>query len=259
MFAIERKSKIIDLVERAGTMKVAELSRILDVVPETIRRDLKELQQQGVLVKVHGGAALAAPRDSEYPVGVRELKYAAEKNALCHAAAQYLEDGDVIFIDNSSTLLCFLQHVDPALTLTVVTNSIRLLEITHTLPTNNITLICSGGIYNKTNRSLYGSASMTFVNNFVPTKSFVSCHGLSLTHGFTDGSLHESEFKRELMNMSLKRFFLVDHSKIGKIGPVKLSPIGDCNVLITDQPLEDAVRQQLQSQNQNLELVISGS
>lgn len=256
MLGAERKSKIIEMIEQEGSVKVQELSQRLNVVQETIRRDLKELESQGIVEKIHGGAILVNRKDQEYPVNVRELKYSHEKNILCHAAAQQLRDGDVIFVDNSSTLLSFLRHIRPDYNITVITNSITLLETADEISNDNITLICTGGIYNRSNKSLSGSISMTCVNHFIPTKAFVSCHGVSLTHGFTDGNLRESEFKSELLKVSAKHFYLVDHSKIGKIGSVRLAPLTDCDVLITDRSLDNDFQEQLIRANPNLNVII---
>jgi DeoR family fructose operon transcriptional repressor len=255
MLAVERKSLIIEYLEKNGKAEVIKLSKTLGVVPETIRRDLKELEARGLLQKTHGGAFINIGKEQEFPVTIREIKYSVEKDMLCARAAKFIEDGDMIFVDNSSTLVQIINHIDNAINVTLLTNSVMILEAVSKRAFNNLTVICSGGVFNKKNMSLSGSVSSYLSKLFFPTKAFISCHGLSLDHGFTDGRLQEAEFKLEMMEVSRKVFCLADHSKLGKVGPVKLCGLDDCDVLITDTKPDEDFISRMQKLDPDLELL----
>ncbi len=257
MLAFERKSRVIQYLEQNGKAGVTELATLLNVVPETIRRDLRELEKQGVLTRTHGGALLKNKKEADFPYEIRAMKNSLEKDRICRRAARFIEDGDLIFIDSSSTLLHLLKYIDRNSRLTILTNS---LEIIHTYANHsneNITMICTGGVFNKYNMSLSGAIASQYAANFFPNKAFVSCHGISPEYGFTDGNLHELGFKRDIINKTGKAFFLVDHTKFGKLGPIHLGDFNICDVIITDQAPPEDFRLQMMQSNPNLELIIA--
>lgn len=256
MLAYERKSRIIEYLEQNGRAEVNELSEMLGVVAETIRRDMRELEAQGVLKRTHGGAVAANHREKEYPVQVRVMKNAVEKDKLCQKAVDFINEGDLIFVDNSSTLVNLIKHLDDNMQLTILTNSIKILQEYTLYRKDNITMICTGGVFNKTNLSLSGALSDKFTREFFPNKAFISCHGVSVEYGFTDGNLHEVGFKREMINLAEKVYFLIDHTKFGKLGPIRLGGLDICDVLIADsEPSEDIMRQLKQSKP-DMEIVV---
>lgn len=256
MLAIERKNRLISYIETNGKAEVAELAKILNVVPETIRRDLKDLEAKGMLMRTHGGAVIGGRKELEYPVYVREMQFYAEKQEMCKKAAELIDDGDTIYVDNSSTLINLIRYIRPDLNVTLLTNSVGILNFAATLE-NNITIICSGGIFSKKNMSLSGSIAHHLNTEFFPNKAFISCHGISIEHGLTDGSLNEADFKRSMIKVSQKTFCVADHSKIGKVGPVKLVPIDNIDVLITDVEVSDSVYQQIKLSNPAIEILYS--
>lgn len=258
MLAYERKSRIIEYLEQNGRAEVTILSQLLGVVPETIRRDLRELETQGVLKRTHGGAVIEQPKEREYPVQVRVMKNAVEKDMLCRKAAEFVSEGDLIFIDNSSTLVNIIKHISDDMHLSILTNSIKVLQEYALYKKDNITMLCTGGVFSRSNLSLSGTLSDSFTREFFPNKAFVSCHGVSAEHGFTDGNLHEVAFRREVISLAEKVYFLVDHSKFGKLGPIKLGGLEICDVLITDKKPPAELEQQLKQSNPEMEIIVCG-
>ncbi len=256
MFAYERKSKIIDYLEQNGQAEVNILSELLGVVPETIRRDFRELEIQGILTRTHGGAVLANRKEKEYPVQVRVMKNRPEKDRICKQAARYVNDGDLIFIDNSSTLINFVKYIDDNVEVTILTNSINVLQEYAAQDKDNITVICTGGIFSKANMSLSGTIADKYKYDLFPNKAFVSCHGVSTEFGFTDGNFLEVGFKREMLKISNKVYFLLDHSKFGKLGPIHLGDINTCDVLLTDELPPEDFSKKLSQLNSKLEVIV---
>jgi DeoR family transcriptional regulator, fructose operon transcriptional repressor len=257
MLVLERKRKIIEYLEINHAAPVNGLAAELNVVPETIRRDLRELEKQGVLTRTHGGAVLNSHQETDYPVQVRVMKNSREKELICKYAAGYIEEGDLIFVDNSSTLIHLLKYIPDNISVTVLTNSIWVLQEYARLGKSNIVMICSGGVFNRKNMSLSGTVSGKNFAHFFPTKAFVSCHGLSSEQGFTDSNLLELDFKREIIKASGKVFFLLDHSKFGKLGPVRLGEINICDILITEKLPPDEFAARLYELHPDLEIVVS--
>ncbi|NLK87089.1 MAG: DeoR/GlpR transcriptional regulator [Clostridiaceae bacterium] len=256
MLAYERKSRIIEYLEQHGKAEVNTLSKMLGVVAETIRRDMRELEAQGVLKRTHGGAVAVNQKEREYPVQVRVMKNAVEKDRLCREAVGFINEGDMIFIDNSSTLVNLIKHLDDNMQLTILTNSIKVLQEYSMYRKENISMLCTGGVFNKANLSLSGAVSDKFTREFFPNKAFISCHGISDEYGFTDGNLHEVGLKREMISLAEKVYFLIDHTKFGKLGPIRLGGLEICDVLITDEkPSGDLIRQ-LKHSRPDMEIVV---
>jgi DeoR family fructose operon transcriptional repressor len=121
---------------------------------------------------------------------------------------------------------------------------------------DNITMLCTGGVFNKANLSLSGALSDKFTREFFPNKAFISCHGISEEYGFTDGNLHEVGFKREMIGLAEKVYFLIDRTKFGKLGPIRLGGLEICDVLITDAQLSSELTRQLKLSNPDIEIVV---
>lgn len=237
MYSIERISEILKLLEQNGRVEVNELSALFNSSRETIRRDLREMEVKGLLKRTHGGAVFnnsLSSTKSEFPVTVREIHRFKEKDAICKHAASYIKDGDIIFVDNSSTCLYLLQYIPANFQITLLTNSIKVLLRSMESDHDNLTSICLGGYFNGSNLSTYGSISQKNATDFYPNKSFMSCAGIHLPHQLTDSSLLEVDTKRLMIEHSQEVFILADYSKFERSGPVFLSNFSSVDYLLTD-------------------------
>ena len=108
MYSIERKTEIQRILENAGRTEVNSLAKMFETSKETIRRDLREMEEAGTLRRTHGGAVFVQQKlkiDDDFPVETRQIHHQKEKDAICAIAAGFIEMDDSIFIDNSSTCL----------------------------------------------------------------------------------------------------------------------------------------------------------
>jgi Transcriptional regulators of sugar metabolism len=236
MYKIERKSEIINILEQTGKVNVNELSERFSASRETIRRDLEEMEQDGVLKRTHGGAVFTNGNPSsvfELPVAVREIQRYSEKNEICKKAASLIQDGDNIFVDNSSTCLFLIRYIPPERNVTIITNSIKLLTESTAAVSPNHMVLCLGGILNAANHSLYGNTSLKNAAEFYPNKSFMSCTGVQSAR-LTDSSFLEVDIKRLMIERSNEVYVLADHSKFEKSGQVFLSDLSQITAVITD-------------------------
>ena len=237
MYTIERKAEIISLLEKNNKVDVNVLAEMFGASKETIRRDLRELAADGFVKRTHGGAVFTESSKGvqEYPLLVRGVQRFEEKNIICKRAAQYICDGDTIFIDNSSTTSNLLKYIDKSLRVTIVTNSIQLLIESASLKNNNLLMICLGGIFRSTNFSMYGSISQANAKSFYPDKAFVSCKGINPNTMLTDSSVYEVDTKRQMLSLSKEVYILADYTKFSEVGTVGLSDFASVKTIITDE------------------------
>ncbi|WP_291549978.1 DeoR/GlpR family DNA-binding transcription regulator [Clostridium sp. HMP27] len=239
LYNIERKSEIMNILEKTGSVDVNALALRFGISKETIRRDLKELENAGALKRTHGGAVLIqqssnTPVSTEYPVAVRGIQRFNEKNEICKKAASFIKDGDTIFVDNSSTTIYLAKYIPSDIRVTIITNSIKfLLEYTKN-PNNNHLLICLSGIFNDSNLSVYGNSTLQSASEYYPNKALMSCSGISPHNMLADSSIHEVDTKRMMIERSQEVFVLADHTKFEKAGQIFLSSFDPIDYIITD-------------------------
>ena len=249
-YNIERKSEVLNLLEEQGKVNVNQLSDLLNVSKETIRRDLKEMEDSGLIRRTHGGAVLSDPSKGvkEYPYLMREVQNYMEKDRICREAAKTILDGDTVFIDNSSSTLNMIHHIHKDYQVTVITNSIRLLLDASLIENSNLTLISLGGVFRAKNFSLTGIMANEWINNFRPNKVFLSCYGVYEGEGFTDSSIYEIDVKRLMMEKAQKVYMLADSTKFGKKGVVFLSDFSKVDYIVTDRELSPDKARLIESQ-----------
>jgi len=241
MYNIQRQSQILEILEIKGQVDVNDLAKRFSTSKETIRRDLSTMEKSGLLMRTHGGAVAPEKKFSqgyELPLFAREIKKYDEKQRICKGATKLLEDGDTIFLDNSSTTLNFLRYIGNDIKLTVVTNSIQVLLIAGEIQNKNINVISLGGMLNIKNYSVSGMLSNSYAKTFFPDKAIMSCRGLTEKSGMTDASFLEVEVKRLMIDNSKELIVLADHTKFGLIGAINIGPLSEIDCVVTDSKVE---------------------
>ena len=123
MYGIERQEKILSLLSENVSISVAKLSKLLYVSQPTVRRDLNELERQKKVIRTHGGVVIRNAPDNEIPLLWREEQNNASKKKIAEKAAEYIHNGDIIFMDASSTVSYIIPHLKAYSDIIVVTNS----------------------------------------------------------------------------------------------------------------------------------------
>ena len=235
MFAIERRNKIITLIQEKKSMLVEGLAEVFDVTNETIRRDLKELEKGGLIIRTHGGAILADDSKSEVSLEVREGINISGKDAIGKVAARLISDGDTIILDASTSSLFVAKHIKDRKGLTVITNAERIiLELTEC---QDITLICTGGILRHKSLSYVGKIAENAISHYHASKAFFSSKGFSPKRGLMDSNEQESDIRKEMLKSSEKAVFLCDHTKFEKVGYVITAQLQNIDYFITDSSI----------------------
>ncbi|MDC3424400.1 DeoR/GlpR family DNA-binding transcription regulator [Aquibacillus sp. 3ASR75-11] len=231
VFLNERQREIGDLLEKHGSVRVSELSKQFHVSEETIRRDLERLESEGLLHRIHGGAVKNSEEPLEIPVLKRQQTNIQEKNVIAQKAASYVENGDIIAIDASTTGLQMTKHLKGK-ELTIITNSIG---VTLELANNpNIQVILIGGYLSEESMSLVGNFAERVIQDYHVDKFFFSCMGVDLKRGISE--IHEAQalVKKQLLSISEKLFLLADNSKFGQKSLFRLCDVKEVDYLITD-------------------------
>lgn len=237
MLARERQKAILARVQQSGTVRVAELARELKVAEETIRRDLERLDEEGKLLRVHGGAMQAEDARRELPFDVRSAANLEAKRAIAGAAMKYVAPGIVIGLDASSTA-CELAKRVPDVPLTVVTNSLVIARIL--ADRRRVTTVCAGGTLDAPSLSFVGSVAEESLGRFHIDRLFLSCKGLDAARGLSVAADEHGRMKRRMMELADESILLVDRSKFGVRSLVYFAPLRGVKLVITDSPVDAA-------------------
>lgn len=214
-------------------LRVTELAAALDVSEGTIRNDLNALAEQGLLLRVNGGAVLT-PQDPFRNTSFfrRCQQNANAKCAIAREAAALVSDGDSIVLDASSTVCYFAKSLSEHQRLRVITNGFEVARQLAQNSTNTVILI--GGLVNSEASSVTGLFSEHIIENLHIQKAFLSCSGFNLERGMMELLPAEAQLKRKLLDVSYQLFALVDSSKFDKEELISFACPERINRLLTD-------------------------
>lgn len=245
MYSAERRQEILLLLEKKSRVNVDYLASYFGVSRSSIRRDLSQLRQHGLLTRTYGGAVITNGLGGETPFIERQVANLAEKEQIGKAAAHLVAEGDTIFIDGGTTTECMLPYLTDK-RITVVTyglNIINRLSLNH-----NVTLIAIGGTLHTDSLTFSGMLALHSIHtyNIRFDKAFLAASGVSAAAGITNASLEEIPIKRKALEAGQQNILLADASKIGAIRAGFIAPLRDIQQLVTGaqaNPHElDAVR-----------------
>ena len=244
MGALPRHRVILELLEAQGAVKVADLCERLGVSEMTIRRDLAELEREGVLRRTHGGAISARGRSYEPPFLTRATSNQEQKARIGRLAASLVEEGDSVALDIGTTTLEIARALHEKRNLTVLTNSLHIANILASHPT--IRLIVIGGILRPVELSMVGGLAEQSYREFFVDKLFLGVGGLSVEAGLTEYSLEDALVKRAMIKNAKERFVVADASKLNRVAFVHVAALSDVHALITDASADDAIVHRIQ-------------
>lgn len=234
----ERKIVILECLEREGKVMVISLAEQLNVSTETIRRDLLNLEREGKLKRVYGGAIQPTFRNDEAPYTIRQKMNANEKKAIGMRAAELIEDGSTIVIDNGTTTLELAKSIQGNKRLTILTNSLRVAAcLLESISMERFTgkVILLGGEVNAEQHSISGTLCEQMMLQFRVDQAFLSVGGISLTQGITDFDVNEAAMSRAFAAAAQEVIVLGDHSKLGISTFAHIIPFEKTDVIISEK------------------------
>src|SRR5699024_6100969 len=243
LFASERRSKILDLLNEHKRITVKQISEELGVSEATLRADLNKMEKDELLTRTHGGAILNED-SSDTSFSERSKRNLNEKRQIAKHAYKLIKDRQCILLDASSTALELAKLINVSdMNLTVVTTgALTAIELKDNA---NITVILIGGVLTNNSTSIEGLLGIDILNHVNIDTMFTSGYGLSIEKGLTDFNIYEVELKKELVKTSDKVIALIDSSKIDNQSSSSFATIEEINCLITDKPLSSKLENNL--------------
>ena len=208
----DRKKDILDLLFSKGRVSVSELSKTFFVSEMTIRRDLSDLEANGLVKRYRGGAVLSS-ESSEMPISQRYFVDEKEKVALGKRAVPFLRDDMTVFIDSSSTCQHIIPHLATFKNMTLITNSVNALLLASKL---KIPCFLIGGKYCSKEMDFIGSMAERYAEQFNVDAAFFSSKGLSEDGIISDTDVEHSMIRKIIMAHSKKNIFLFEPNKLNK-------------------------------------------
>ncbi len=232
MIGTERQREILEYIKRNETISVGQIVDTFFVSEATARRDLNELEKTGLIRRVFGGATLVMGSDRQVPLFVREREDEREKINIAARAATLLHDGQIIFIDGSSTAQFLLPQLVRFNDLIVITNGLMTAQI---LGEMHIKVYSTGGLLIENSSVLVGADAERFVDGFNADVCFLSCKGLSDDGKFTDTSYAETELRKRFLANAKTKVMLITQNKLQKKYIHTLCRKTDVDYLIMDE------------------------
>ena len=240
MLKIERHNLIDQEIRKAGFVLVPELSEKLDCSEETVRRDLKEMEKAGKLVRTHGGAYLVEKYDKGYPIELRKSYLQHTKEKLAEAAVKEIRENDVVMLDSSTTCLAIAEAIlARELNITLVTNSLAICNL-FSGTNSGVNLVCVGGTFRSRTLSFADPNTVEALRRYYADCAFVSCPKVSVEFGLSDNHISEANVRRQMLCNAQRKVLVVDHTKFEGNANILFDGLETIGLIITDQRLPEA-------------------
>jgi DeoR family glycerol-3-phosphate regulon repressor len=228
-----RLDAILSTLSDQGSCTIADLATAFAVSEETVRRDIRRLELDGAVRKVHGGVRLR-DRRAEAPWRQRLNVNAEVKKRIAACAANLVEPGMTLLLDSSTTAFWMAREIASMRNLTVVTNSLE--TASELAATSEARLFLAGGAVNATYRAAFGAEAAAYANRFVPDLAFFSIVAIDAARGFLDHEPEEAEFARAVLPNARRTICLADASKFEAPGRIIAAEWSQVDLIVADRP-----------------------
>lgn len=232
MFQHERINEILDILNENRYVSVEYLSAKLHISPSSIRRDLSIMEDRGLVRRSYGGVELIVSSNMTVPYMMRMQENKREKKRIAISVAKMIKEGDVLFVDASTTVQYLLQEITNTRGITIITNSVQAL---HYLSTYQIKVISTGGTISYENRSvLTGDTVMRTLDTIRANFALFSAQGLDNDGTFYDCYQDEIDITRKMIERADCRVLLCDSNKLGKTSTFVKGTLNDVDYVACD-------------------------
>ena len=252
MTATERRENIITMLQRTNFIKITDIVSQFDISNETARRDLDYLQDQKLIRRVYGGAILKERPQEPDAAPRRHSHLSGELSAIGRAAAELVAPGESVFLCNGSTTLQVAHCLRSRSNITVVTNS---LSIINELADSEVNLIVLGGRLSSGERDISGDLAVDCVNHFYCDKAFFGCGGVTLELGVMDYNSGGMPLHPHVIQRSAQHILVASSQKFGAPAFVTACSLDDVDVIISDTQLSEEYQVRLRERGIQLLLV----
>ncbi len=234
MLGVERKKEIIRLITLHDSVEVSDLAQQFEVTEETIRKDLKQLEYEGHLKRIYGGAIWNGSVQSKVDIELREKILVPDKEKIADVCAPLINNQESVFLDGSTTSY----HIAKKLmckNITVITNSLLTGNLLST--SSNVKLILLGGTFNPKEQMFLGKTTALSMKQYFVDKAFISCHSLHLEHGITDANEEHAQIRKLGIEHSHVTYLVADHTKFDNTSFSFIAGLNSVHALATNRPL----------------------
>jgi DeoR/GlpR family transcriptional regulator of sugar metabolism len=244
MFTAERRQAIVELVRTSGAVSLRELAESVDSSEVTVRRDIRALEEQGVLDRRRGGAVWPGGLSHEQSYRQKRSVASAEKQAIATEAAALVEEGDAIVVGAGSTTQEFARQLARIADLTVVTNS---LLVAQALSDAKAEVVLTGGSLRKSTHALIGSGAEKALAGLRVRRAFLSGNGLTHERGLSTPNMHVASVDQAITHSAQEVVVLADHTKLGLDTMFQTVPTAGIAHLVIDSGADPEVLAEFQA------------
>nr|WP_263314058.1 DeoR/GlpR family DNA-binding transcription regulator [Mammaliicoccus sp. Marseille-Q6498] len=248
MLTEERHQLIIDTINQRETVSLQELINLTNSSTSTIRRDLSQLEQNGFLKRVHGGATQISKRHQERNMTDKESRHQEEKREIAKLAVSYISDGDTIYLDAGTTTLEMVHYINQR-DIVVVTNG-----LTHVKPLldKGIKVYMTGGEVKFTTLANIGVNAVKSLEKYRFDKAFIGMNGIDTVYGLTTPDPNESKMKETAISLAAQVYVLLDHSKFNEVSFAKIDYEKEINILTSHKAIHEVENIEQYRENFNI-------
>ena len=251
----KRHADILDILGKRGYVAIEEIVSAFNVTPQTVRRDLQDLADRGLLRRHHGGAsANLSTANTDY--GLRLVETATEKAAIARAAAELVTPGTSLFMTPGTTMDAFARAVAERRPrgLRVVTNSTAAAAILDKCP--EISILITGGHWLGPNRACGGMHAAAFIENYRCDLHMTSIGGIDAAGNLLEYRDDEAVVGRTMLRNARRSVLLADHTKFSRVAMARLAHLSEISTLVTDRQPPAATTQMIR--DARCELIVAG-
>lgn len=247
MFAQERQERILTLLKEKKRVDINELIEIFQVSGATLRSDIRELENMGLLTRTHGGALYKGDvYTPENTLNDRKSLHQREKEVIAAEAVAWISQGDTILLDSGTTTFELARLLKTGYKLTVITNDLPIaMELQGS---EDINLVLIGGSIRTNFECTFGTAAVEFLQTLTVDKLFLSPNALSLSNGASTPSLEMAGVKKAMIRRANEVYMLCDSSKMGTRAANRFAELGEFSGIAIDNQIRKEDLEKLKKQ-----------
>lgn len=228
-----RQQALVERVKRERSCSVESLAAAFEVTPQTIRRDILQLEQLGLLRRYHGGVTLPGGADN-LAYTTRQTLLSTEKRLIAELVAQHIPDRSSLFINLGTTTEEVAKALHRHSGLRILTNNLNVAMTTCDYPEAEVTVV--GGVVRPRDRGVTGEVAIDLIRQFNVDYAVIGISSIDLDGTLRDYDYREVRVTQEVMAQARQVFLVADHSKFGRPALVRLGELRDIDAFFTDIP-----------------------
>ncbi|WNJ78028.1 DeoR/GlpR family DNA-binding transcription regulator [Cedecea neteri] len=253
MLPEERKECIYRHIFTRRSATIKELAKLMSVSEMTIRRDIRGLEEEGLIIGIHGGARLNAVIHHELPYADKAQLHAKAKKKLGQFAASLVQEGQVVYLDAGTTSYEIARQLGERFHLTVITNDFSIAA--YLMHKAQVNLFHTGGRVDKRNMSGVGFYAASVIERMNIDIAFLSASSWDLIHGISTPYEEKQLVKNAVISSSARSYLVADSSKYGSYGFYSVCSLEKLQGVITDEDIGETLVEEMNAHGVNLHLV----